>query len=985
MEDAFVKSWFNLLFAAILFAVWAIPPQAAANPLASLAAGGSAMNLRAVFTLEKSKPFVISLVDKEGKVVSQFLTKPTNDLSNYLPSKMAKEMKKVAPYSFLNMAGQKLKRFPVESFGFLISLGAIVAYDLFKNAGNNPVGFEQLLQSQLDPVGQLGFYAFMVANGAAAEPFMHMIQNGKLNPRFAPFINYAGMSVGMVASNIVHEIGHWPGLAQCAKDLWSKSQNPNYKNCDQAASAWSERGGFGGLTNQWAPGLISLIGSTLLASAVHGIGKVVFSKLGHGLVELVIYSGRWTMGRVIQVTAVELAFMAVPGGIVLKGVRLVSPAFHFLAQLTLFNGIQHWLDAHVVSAYNNFFQSGDLKESDEKLIKGLLGAKNQNWDAGVSAALAQDVSEFGKQMRVWRQMNLSQVLQTHMNWEQKLGQLTVMYSTSEMFYSDFINRIWHRKYGPYKDAYATGQATSILDMNFPLNGVTVAAAEAKDETTWLEAPDQIEERQMLTIRNIVQALQTSSLSKEDHAKLEALKSGLVSSDRVQVGKALDQLNCYLHMSQNNKECKWENLSKNMHAVLWALRKSIGDPRPLWQPGLGYLVAFGNTPGNKNLIEKALYQKSFGLMPTMTLPESMIASMFYGPDVEKGESTVEKSNGYKDLFKPPRIRSESAWRPSISTSNVNQPMPNIVNSGIYTYFNRGYISPKILGPNPDTFRNWWKQYPETDYLKAWVDYEKLYQMNIARLIKVLHADNSSSLNRGPVSNGLLHSLNQEIRLYTMVLGEIMKDSYLLQTGQIPEEAFSKEQKILNLNAIKDQEETQLLTMLRNNKAMDFSAMMKFQKVAVNPKLDFSNRRNLVWQDQLLAKADELHNLVKGLQVRDIRVNGISAEQMPVSTLNSKDLEMKMEEAKQLLAAIKSSAFPDELALNPAQKKLIEVCWQGIQQNLSELKGIADAANAASYIERHDGQGHMSRRCQISTRPQQSGLNGIAVVQRAAEGC
>ncbi len=967
------------------------------------------MTLRAFYTVEKGKPFTIHLLDEQGKLVSQLATHPTSAeiLSKYLPSQIAKTLSSSAPaqaaanqaasksgqtvtasaqgFSFSRIAYQSLLRFPMETFSFFVSLGAIVTYDLMQNAAANPMGYQQLIDSQLDPVGQLGFFAFMLANGAATQPFMQMIQQGKLNPRLTPFVTYGGMSIGMVASNIVHEIGHWPGLGQCAKELWStQTRNVSknkYENCDKAAAEWGERGGFGGISNQWAPGLISLIGSALLASAIQGSGKVVFSSVSKGFAQVVLWSGKWTWGKVVQIAAIEVGLTLLPaGGVVLRGVRAIGPTLNFLNQVTLFNWITHLIEIPITRTYNNLTQSHWLKELDSQLAADLLQAKEQSWSPEAAQKMTQNLQEFSKQMQQWRQMNLNQVLMAQSNWEQKLAKITMMYRSSQDFYMDFLGRIWERQYGRYKDSYASGEAVSILDRNFPLNGVIVAAAQADDETTWLEAPDLIEERQIQTIHSVVRNFKETGLTSTDQQKFDQIKSSLLQNDRIKLGQALERINCLLRPG-SSPNCKLESNSSRFSETLMSLRKSLGEPKPIWQSGVGYLIAYNITPTNKALIDRTLYGKNWDYLSTPSFGESMVASMFYGPDAEKGQSSVVFRSGFADIFKAPRIKSDDNWSPIRQPKTQAAVLSDVFNTGIYQYLNKGRIRSSILNADRNSFRDWWKKYPETDYMRAWLDYEKKYQANIALMIKSWNSADHETINRGPIANSVLKAFQQEIKFYLMVLGELQKDQLISQMKNLPAETLSSQQRMVNVK--KSGDHLQILSLIRNNSNLDFSTYMKLQGQTVPAELDLARQKNLKWQDQTLEMVQEILGLFDKLQVKNIQIPSGEVTEMPVSTLDARELQEKADVFRRYLNELQKVAFSELIITHESQMKLAQVSFKAIEKLLSEMQSYAEAVNAVSYIQRHGEQGFTSRRCNLA-KPQ-TGLGGMQAVQRAAEGC
>ena len=69
----------------------------------------------------------------------------------------------------------------------------------------------------------------MMANGAATQPLAAIFKS----PRLHAGLPYLGMSVGMVASSIVSEVGHIPGLKECALSL-----KFNKDACDKAYEGW---------------------------------------------------------------------------------------------------------------------------------------------------------------------------------------------------------------------------------------------------------------------------------------------------------------------------------------------------------------------------------------------------------------------------------------------------------------------------------------------------------------------------------------------------------------------------------------------------------------------------------------------------------------------------------------------------------------------------------------------------------------------------
>lgn len=1001
-----MKSWTQILLSAVLFSTWLVPPHAFAQvqSVAKLAAAGADVGgkvLRAVVTPKNS----IQLVDDTGAVALE-IASPAADaaaLAKAMPSSIAKQFKDAGKFVG-KVATQKFFNFPKEAFGFFLSLGAVMTYDLIKKASENPVAYEQLIQSQMDPVGQIAFYAFMVANGVASEPFMNMIRNGKLNPRFAHFIVYGGMSIGMMASNIVHEVGHFPGLKQCAIDLMKMDvftgkqttdsvldRKDDYKVCDQAAKAFNDKGRASGIMNTWAPGLMSLIASTFISGLLQSglvAGKALVAKGSSKIVGVVLSHATPRLGSIIVAAGIQIGFIGIPGvGPVFQGIRLITPWIKFVGQLVIFNGVQFAIEKYITDSYSNHDLSGKMIEIDRSLLYSLSNIKTANWAPASSEDLHKKLEIFGNAMKGWRQMNLSHVLMSQSNWEQKFGQLSQMYRMADSFYTEFVGRIFERDF-KYKAAVASGEYISILDRNFPLNGVTISKREdqPEDSTTFLEAPELIEERQIITIESALDKIRAPRNLKDEERQLHSrLAANLRSGKREEVGKTLDEINCFLRIKANSN-CIRKTISNEYKTYLANLRKAFGDPKPIWQKGVGYLVAFNSTPSYKADIDKAFFAKSWNYISTPTFAESMIASMTFGPDLEKGETSIISNFGFKDIFKAPRIRNMNvAFSPLKPSSSTMAPTSDVHNTGVYNFISSGKnIRSSVLNGQAGTFREWWKKYPETEYMKAWLDYERIYQGNIAALIRKFYAEDTfaQSFNRGPVDNGILKSFQQETRLYLMILGEIMKDNHILVKGStLPEEHFSPEQTLLNTGKNFDQKS--LLAYLKLNTSMDLPAYLKAEKISFLPKLDQGKQRNLIWQDQILARFGEVEKSVKKLRVQDIKIPTGEIKEMPVSTINRAELTQAADSAQEYLKQIAEQVFKNQY-LHAEQAKVAQLCITGLGNILNEMTTLAEIADSASYVPRHNQQGHTSKRC-LHQQTAQSSMTSIQRVQRAAEGC
>jgi hypothetical protein len=266
------------------------------------------------------------------------------------------------------------------------------------------------------------------------------------------------------------------------------------------------------------------------------------------------------------------------------------------------------------------------------------------------------------------------------------------------------------------------------------------------------------------------------------------------------------------------------------------------------------------------------------------------------------------------------------------------------------------------------------------------------VNIADLIRVLHGQNATRWNQGPIANGLLESTLQEVRFYAMVLGEFEKDSLITRTGQAPMELLDTQK--VHLSSAERIRQIEILPYLKTESfdrrsqgypSLDLSNHLQMQNVAVIPALNFAQGRNLIWQNQLLSKIDELKHLLSGLQVRSLPTKAGRVADMPVSSLKMEDLEEKIVEVSQYLKELRGEHFAEQTVQTVAQKNLVDLCFRALGKALTDLRVISQAANAASYVESHDQQVFVSRRCDNQKQVPKYGFSGVREVQRMAEGC
>lgn len=890
---------------------------------------------------------VYQFLDDSGNILRSFVvgkTKPS-ELAEFKPSRLREYFSHLRQNSG-SIAVHKIKTFPFEAFTFFVAIGAITTADLVFNYNSNPVAMDQFLAQQKDPVGQMGFAAFMVANGLTSEPLMAVAQSR--GARY--FIPYLGMSVGMIASNIVHEIGHFPGLKECAVGMGRRAvqkagqavaggELADMKDCDKAFEAWSKMS-LSEKGHEWAPGLFSMVASTAMAGGIEA-----------ALNGSVAMAARMSSAVALRMVAIEMLITVAPGGIVVRGARWT----YKIAQLAGFIYLDTVLRAPMVFTWKNAVQLGpQLRDSDQRI--GILARRklSNGWnpETALNAAgrpvcadekstncyndLDRELLEMQKIMTKWREANMESVLMAHANWSQYLHQLTSQYRVSKQFYFDFVSDLWKKRYELPENYVA------LMDRPMPLYGVTPKGLDQDEREKFLLQPNKVLNMQMETIADVVQTLQESpadlsALRPEEQKVYNDIVTGLSSAEPNKIGAALQTLRYYLwkdpiqHLAPTTLKLK---------ALLEPIFDKLGDPQPLMAPGQGYLKLVAKDPNNP-IYANNPFSGGNSLFLTPTVPEYLAIQMIKGPDVEKGESTVSNNMaGFPASFAAPRIRIDGSLRsqrmPEIPELgfDLNQSLfrmrfwvqrdgQNIGGGTLFDFLrNEGGVRAEIVGDQTGhKIAQWWEQYPERQLTNAFLNYETKYEDIIQDLHQKLFRTDSSFINRGPVANGVLKSMAQERAIYLYIV-----DSFLNSQAGRPSPAPMDD--------------------------TGYSVLTTSGQI-VNSKNE--------WTQAMLAKWTELEALLRKLEAKPVR-SGNATKNYIVSRVSNEDLQKVAAAMEEQLKQIPL----DMEKLTEFQKKVLAAALQGLNASGQELLNFGQIINNVSYVENFvGGSGEPMRRRCLST--------------------
>lgn len=900
---------------------------------------------------------VYKLETSSGAMVRSFeMGSPTarEAMKEFAPSKIAQYFKELKATGG-KITKEKLIHFPVEAFTFFVAIGALTAKDVVLNYENNPVVTEQFLQGQADPVGQVGFAAFMLVNGYTAEPLMAISGSS----RTRAFIPYLGMSLGMMASNIIHEVGHFPGLMSCAASL-----GKNTKVCDEAYQAWVKYS-FAEKGHEWAPALMGMVGSTLIAGATESVTKAAAFQAA-------------------KVIGIDIALAFTGAGVFVTGARWAyrigqNVAFIYLDGLLRSPLTFFWKDKVQVRPH---LEKMSLELRDIALTKNKSGwlALNEaektptldlNCMDAVGAYLEnctevqsvtaplnfnEKVQDYVSTMTKWRQANLEPVLTAEANWSQYLANLSSQYLVSKSFYMDFVTHIWQKKYKK-SEGY-----TYAIDREMPLFGIKPDGLSEDNKIDYIIDPAAIEQRQLETVSKIVEQINQikiqvlSELSDKEKVIFSELFKKLESKNPTQIGESFWAIR--LLIKKETTMAPQMMLSEKLHQILSSIFEAAGDPNPKTIKGQGYLKLLSSG------MTKEIYQKNpfTGVIINRAISDDVIEELVFrmisGPEAENlSESDRQKyvligrnMNGFAADFYPPKLINENVFRTQKIYSKESYPL-SFLNSifnlrllfptdntketplpkrTMLSYLSDDGIRLSAIGDEAGhKIGAWWEKNAETEYIRAWTDYESKYEKIVQDFHKILMQKDGVQTRAGLIKErnqilayNPLATLRQEFQLLQFLYASLRSCSSQCSAETI-EKFQSMSTRVFNydlLNTIEAKSEAE-----QNIKALS----------------------------EILVGFEEKFKLLKSAAVTE----SARGRTYLISRFSNQEIQALTDKAKEL---IKKESDGLEL-LEKSQKEIAQTILGGFTALFEDLSTYAKIINGASYIENHSTGQVVKKRC------------------------
>lgn len=925
----------------------------------------------------------------------------------FIPKSSRLEFTSTSPKALKQSLGQISKgvliRFVPEAFSFYLALGAISYAKLIFNYSDNPLVLEQLNQSQVDPIGQLGFLAFMMTNSNVSAPLMAFADKHN-QAKLKSFVPYLGMSAGMMASNLVHDIAHFPDLQKCVDDISKRSSQPkNYESCEKAYNSWGEVMEEKGM--EYVPSLLSMLGSVFLS----------------GMVD------KYLVQKIVVAAGFGIIFSPTPAGI---SVKLAHFLYKTFLQTTSFLAFDELIFRPIVAIptgiINNSRYGEDLAQT-EKSIFGLVSSMQQtNWsyDPGIQKtpntySLDQNIRKFTDQGIAWRKFNLQKEYEVHTTWHRYMSNFISTYKATYDFYVSFLK---HReqKINPKDPAF--------IDKILPLAGITPAIPENNKDFVFdpLANPTGLLWQQLVSLiqfkkkylgfldentRNryfpeaeinaAVKEMLLSFPTKEDwdankfqyerigKALLRANKLTAVENDYPGLVPAQTKSIGFFRDSRDRLLAMLDELAApttNPNQKMLQVKKVTFVPTPLMTPGLGYINAYEQDQKVAIIHQNLTIPQMSHMFAVFKPSEYFLTQMASGPDVMRGEKFIDYNmlSGYPAEFLPPRLTDDLRMQVYTADYPAEDLTQSRLSSTIFnakvatfnsktregtTYSNlfallRGDILRKEDFNDSKSFEAWWKENIEPKFIESWEVFDTSYRKNTINLTKKLQMRNFSDFklgagaNEGPLSNNPLDAIRQERRAYMVILGELFKGVIVKKNPQVLKNSISNVGAPA-LTAAKSPVASRNLPqptpmqILRTNTVFDFTTLTTAKGVAQNYPVAASvtGGRNLKFQDQLESDFAALEKLFDSY-----RVSTLDNEEILTATVRNKDFltaQSKVEETINSIREIfgaygkKARDVFSASSLTAFQKSTAEACLDGLTVLAGEISNYGMIANSASY--------------------------------------
>lgn len=384
-----------------------------------------------------------------------------------------------------------MKQFPLEFIGFQAGVGFLTLLEVMLKYHNNPIAFQQTMDTLLltNGIGAFSFFAFMYAARLPAPIFTRMMNSNRFSTgKYFPMLmgsiaSQFPMFVGMLSSQFSHLI--FESLAPCARAILlnnkvSSRAHVEDKWPDACTSAYDNfvlKNSF----IQMAPGIISGLLSVPVAGFINNsIGKIktlnnisneindlsdkVISSVKSNFIDGSNSLEKSGISRIINIINTawnnNLSFIS-PGAVISIGKSTLVHLIKVAKNAAVFVGADQYIVHPIVNyGWNKLVLEPKVIEAVADIEADLIELNQSNlWSdelinksSNVSVCRgAQTIDcligfpakiyNFNKIMSEWRQKQLETAQMSHSSWSAKFHKLTSSYEASFKTYNQIIEDI----------------------------------------------------------------------------------------------------------------------------------------------------------------------------------------------------------------------------------------------------------------------------------------------------------------------------------------------------------------------------------------------------------------------------------------------------------------------------------------------------------------------------------------------------------------
>ncbi|HEY8271466.1 MAG TPA: hypothetical protein VIG33_11310 [Pseudobdellovibrionaceae bacterium] len=676
---------------------------------------------------------------KTNKVVGEMALSDEKALLEYSPKTLnQKLMKELVKVKAANSAAwsHATRSFAGESAMFFLVLGGMVGIKLMHDYASDPVAMKHHIEQQLSPVGQMAFFMFMYSQGVTANTLSLWIKNPKLGLPIAML----GMTVGSAVQTYFSQVAADPHIRNCAASVFKGEKiEGNDHPCEGAYKYLViDKKILEG------PGVIALLGAFVASTGI-----------------------RVALGASMKLVGFEIGMWLTPGGMAMKFARVLFSA----ANITSFTLFQAKIEHFATGLWKNYYDGWEFVEINDRLVSHIENQKASQWKSEAKD-FNKEVREFSGKMKEWRITNLSDAYTANQSWGEFLNNLSSMYSASYSFYSTYLDHLKGKN--------------SFIDRPYPLFGVIPKGLVAGHEDLYLTHPHRIEFMQIETINDVAAWIEQTTQSgyykklgffKNQEDIISKIQQGLASEDISTKGTALLELNKVI--AKDAKTVTGSLFGRELRRI----HSLLGKPYPLLEKGRGFASSMLYAPSMISAFGDAKADDSNGHFSTPNITDYLVVQMMCGPNPSKGEKVVSVTQGFPAKFMAPTIALDDPSKKDLCTGTflsrvrserIFKDMP-FSNYPTAPDFLRANLNPVVA----EDFISWWEKGTETQMKEAYKGFRVSFKEVLSKLFKGLNQIQNNPWNRGFISNGAIPSAFQEMRLYALILGELLKDSYKVQ--------------------------------------------------------------------------------------------------------------------------------------------------------------------------------------------------------------